>query len=66
MPAWSPLFLIAAPTLASLGKERGERALRKRAEESAMQSVDAAVALLGLELTRVIDDFGRRIAPVSH
>ena len=59
------LFLLAAPTLASFGKERGERALRKRAAESAMKSVDDAVAKLGLELDRLIDDFARRIAPVA-
>ena len=57
------LFLLAAPTLASLGKERGERALRQRAAESAMKSVDEAVARLGLELDRLIDSFAHRIAP---
>lgn len=57
------LLLLAAPTLASFGKERGERALRQRAAESAKKSVDEAVARLGLELERLIDDFGRRIAP---
>jgi len=55
------LFLLAAPTLATFGKGHGERALRKRAAESAMKSVEEAVAKLGLELERVIDDFARRI-----
>ncbi len=55
------LFLLAAPTLATLGRERGERALRKRAAESAMQSVEDAVARLGAELERVIDEFSRRL-----
>ncbi len=58
------LFLLAAPTLATFGKGRGERALRQRAAESALKSVDEAVAKLGQELDRVIDDFARRIAPV--
>ena len=53
------LFLLAAPTLAAFGRERGDRALRKRAAESAMKAVDEAVTRLGAELTRVIDDFGR-------
>jgi len=57
------LFLLAAPTLATFGKGHGERALRKRAAESAAKSVDEAVAKLALELERVIDDFARRIAP---
>jgi hypothetical protein len=57
------LFLLAAPTLATFGKGRGERALRARAAESAMKSVDEAVAKLGIELERVIDDFARRIGP---
>ena len=57
------LFLLAAPTLATFGKGRGERALRARAAESAMKSVDEAVAKLGVELERVIDDFARRIGP---
>ena len=56
------LFLLAAPTLATLGRERGERALRKRAAESAMKAVEDAVAAIGAELERVIDDFARRIA----
>jgi hypothetical protein len=51
------LFLLAAPTLASFGRGRGERALRKHAAESALKSVDDAVAKLGAELERVIDDF---------
>ena len=53
------LFLLAAPTLATFGRERGDRALRQRAAESAMRAVDEAVARLGLELGRVIDDFAR-------
>jgi hypothetical protein len=57
------LFLLAAPTLATFGKGVGERALRARAAESAMKSVAEAVAKLGLELERVIDDFARRIGP---
>jgi hypothetical protein len=57
------LFLLAAPTLATFGKGRGERALRARAAESAMKSVDEAVAKLGIELERVIADFARRIGP---
>jgi hypothetical protein len=57
------LFLLAAPTLATFGRERGERALRRRAAESAMKAVEAAVRDLQKELERVIDDFGRRIAP---
>jgi hypothetical protein len=57
------LFLLAAPTLATFGKGRGERALRARAAESALKSVAEAVAKLGLELERVIDDFARRIGP---
>jgi hypothetical protein len=51
------LFLLAAPTLATFGRGRGERALRKHAAESALKSVDDAVAKLGAELERVIDDF---------
>jgi hypothetical protein len=51
------LFLLAAPTLASYGRGRGERALRKHAAESALKSVEEAVAKLGVELERVIDDF---------
>lgn len=50
------LFLLAAPTLATFGRDRGERALRKRAAESAMKAVDEAVARLGTELARVIED----------
>ncbi len=50
------LFLLAAPTLATFGRERGERALRKRAAESALKAVDEAVSRLGAELSRVIDD----------
>jgi len=53
------LFLLAAPTLATFGRERGDRALRQRAAQSAIQAVDEAVARLGAELERVIDDFGR-------
>jgi len=53
------LFLLAAPTLATFGRERGDRALRQRAAQSAMKAVDEAVARLGRELERVIDDFGR-------
>jgi hypothetical protein len=55
------LFLLAAPTLATFGRGRGERALRRNAAESALKSVDDAVAKLGAELERVIDDFGQRI-----
>ncbi|MEI9954282.1 MAG: hypothetical protein WDO74_36235 [Pseudomonadota bacterium] len=53
------LFLLAAPTLAMFGRERGDRALRQRAAESALKAVDEAVARLGAELERVIDDFAR-------
>ncbi len=53
------LFLLAAPTLATFGRERGDRALRKRAAESAMKAVDEAVARLGTELERVIDAAAR-------
>ena len=53
------LFLLAAPTLAAFGRERGDRALRQRAAESALKAVDEAVARLGAELERIIDDFGR-------
>jgi len=53
------LFLLAAPTLAAFGRERGDRALRQRAAESALAAVDEAVTRLGTELERVIDDFGR-------
>ncbi len=60
------LFLLAAPTLATLGRERGERALRRRAAESAMKAVEDAAKDLGRELERVIDDFGHRIAPTAH
>jgi hypothetical protein len=56
------LFLLAAPTLATIGKQHGEQAVRKRAAESAMKSIDAAVAELGLELDRVIDEFSRRLS----
>jgi hypothetical protein len=59
------LFLLAAPTLATFGRERGERALRRRAAESAMKAVEDAVRDLGKELERAIDDFGHRIAPSS-
>jgi len=53
------LFLLAAPTLATFGRERGDRALRKCAAQSALKAVDDAVARLGAELERVIDDFAR-------
>ena len=53
------LFLLAAPTLAAFGRERGDRALRQRAAESAIKAVDEALARLVNELTRVIDDFAR-------
>jgi hypothetical protein len=53
------LFLLAAPTLAAFGRERSDRALRKRAAESALKAIDEAVARLGSELNRVIDDFAR-------
>ncbi|HTA93958.1 MAG TPA: hypothetical protein VK745_30480 [Polyangiaceae bacterium] len=59
------LFLLAAPTLAAFGRERGERALRKRADEAAMKAVEEAVRELESELERVIDDFARRIAASS-
>jgi hypothetical protein len=57
------LFLLAAPALATFGRERGEQALRRRAAESAMKALEDAAADLGRELERVIDDFGHRIAP---
>jgi hypothetical protein len=61
------LFLLAAPTLATLGRERGERALRKRAAESALKAVEDAVRELCVELERMIDDFAHRIAsPAAH
>jgi len=53
------LFLLAAPTLAAFGRERGDRALRQRAAESAMVALDQAIARLGAELERLIHDFGR-------
>ncbi|HEX2674088.1 MAG TPA: hypothetical protein VHM25_24600 [Polyangiaceae bacterium] len=53
------LFLLAAPTLAAFGRERGDRALRKRAAESAMVALDQAISHLSAELDRVIDDFAR-------
>lgn len=53
------LFLLAAPTLAALGRERGDRALRQLAAESAMKSLDEALARLSAELERMIDAFGR-------
>jgi hypothetical protein len=55
------LFLVAAPTLATIGKHHHEQALRQRAAESAMKAIDTAVAELGLELEQVIDEFGRRL-----
>jgi len=54
------LFLLAAPTLAAFGRERGDRALRQRAAQSAIKAVDEAVARLAVELERLIDDFGPR------
>jgi hypothetical protein len=57
------LFLLAAPTLATLGREHGERALRRRAAESAMKAIEDAARDLSAELARVIDEFGHRIAP---
>lgn len=57
------LFLLAAPTLATLGREHGERAVRRRAAESAMRALEDAAFDLGKELERAIDDFARRIAP---
>ena len=57
------LFLLAAPTLATLGRDRGERVLRRRAAESAMKAIEDAARDLGKELERVIDDFSHRIAP---
>jgi hypothetical protein len=59
------LFLLAAPTLAAFGRERGERALRKRAAEAAMKAVAEAVRELESELERVIDDFARQIVASS-
>ena len=53
------LFLLAAPTLASFGRERGDRALRQRAAESALKAVDDALLRLGAELERVIENFSR-------
>jgi len=53
------LFLLAAPTLAAFGRERGDRALRQRAAESAMVALDQALQRLGTALDRLIDDFGR-------
>jgi hypothetical protein len=53
------LFLLAAPTLAAFGRDRSDRALRRRAAESALEAIDEAVARLGAELNRVIDDFAR-------
>jgi len=49
------LFLLAAPTLAAFGRERGDRAFRQRAAQSALQAVDEAVARLGVEIERAID-----------
>jgi len=53
------LFLLAAPTLAAFGRERGDRALRQQAAKSALNALDEAVARLGAELERLIDDFAR-------
>jgi len=53
------LFLLAAPTLAAFGRERGDRALRQRAAESALAAVEEAVGRLGRELDRVIEDCAR-------
>ncbi|HYQ00175.1 MAG TPA: hypothetical protein VER96_15975 [Polyangiaceae bacterium] len=53
------LFLLVAPTLAAFGRERGDRALRQRAAESAMVALDQAIARLGVELERVIDRYSR-------
>jgi hypothetical protein len=53
------LFLLAAPTLAAYGRDHSDRALRRRAAESASKAIDEAVARLGSELDRVIDDFAR-------
>lgn len=52
------LFLLAAPTLFSLGRGRGERALRQRAAKFAMNVIDEALARLGRELERAIDEYG--------
>ena len=60
------LFLLAAPTLATIGRDRAERALRRRAAESALKAIEAATRDLGTELERVIDDFSKRIAPPSE
>jgi hypothetical protein len=54
------LFLLAAPTLATIGRDHGERALRRRAAESASKAVEDAVRDLGKELERAIDDFSLR------
>lgn len=59
------LFLLAAPTLASFGKDHSERRLRARAAESAMKAVDEAVASFGVELNRLIDEFARRLPNTS-
>lgn len=59
------LFLLAAPTLAAFGRDRSERALRKRAAEAAMKAVEDAVRELEAELERAIDDFARRIAALE-
>ncbi len=55
-------FLLAAPTLATIGREHNERAIRRRAAESAMKALDEAASDLGGELERAVDDFARRIA----
>ena len=57
------LFLLAAPTLAAVGQGRGERALRKRAAETANLALADAIAKLIAELDRSVDAFALRIAP---
>jgi hypothetical protein len=57
------LFLLAAPMVATIGKEHGERELRRRAAESAMKAIEDATRDLCAELERVIDDFSRRVVP---
>jgi len=62
-PALGGLFLLAAPALATLGRDQGERALRRRAAAAAMKAIEEATRDFSKELERAIDDFGRRIAP---
>ena len=57
------LLLLAAPALATLGRDHADRAVRKRAAESGMKSITDAVAKFGAELDRIIEAFAHRIAP---